>query len=129
MSKIVEVSNGQWHVTVKCNTIKLFLERKIGNFLPGFVLHGGTLLAMMERSPAWAEGDNMPTDKRARTFRLSEQAWRLLDALSQHHGVPLTAIMEIAIRRTARMDIPLVVERMEAEMVEPATKTRKRRRK
>jgi hypothetical protein len=37
--------------------------------------------------------------------------------------------MEIAIRRTARMDIPLVVERIEVEMVEPAAKARKRRRK
>jgi hypothetical protein len=68
----------------------------------------------------------MPTDKRAKTFRLSKLAWALLEALSEHHGVAMTAIMEIAIRRLARQDIPAVVERIEAEQPE---RDRPRRRK
>jgi hypothetical protein len=58
---------------------------------------------------------NVPTDKRAKTFRLSEMAWALLEALSTHHGVPMTAIMEMGIRRMARQDVPQAAERIEAE--------------
>jgi hypothetical protein len=66
----------------------------------------------------------MPTDKRAKTFRLSALAWALLGALSTHHGVPMAAIMEMGIRRMTRQDVPQAAERIEAGAAEKGRERR-----
>jgi hypothetical protein len=44
----------------------------------------------------------MPTEKRSTTYRLSEEARRLLEELAAFHGISQTAVLEMSIRQAAR---------------------------
>jgi predicted transcriptional regulator len=48
----------------------------------------------------------MPKPKGATSFRLSEDAQGLLQQLSEQLGVSKTAVLELAVRRLARDELP-----------------------